>query len=271
MVPQTSDALIRKRGLRVDEDGRRILAKATAAVIQRASLTLKRIALGEVEHPSPFQARRNPPTGMPERSRGYVPVTFDELVKGWAAERKPVEKTIYDWSRVMAQLVRFLEHDDARRVTADDLVAWKDDLVAAGLAAKTIRESRLAPVRAILQWGVDNRRLEENPAERISISVKQKPGQGKRGFKDAEAAQILRAAAIERDPVKRWVPLMCAYSGARLSEVCQLRVEVFSEVDGIAVMRFDAEAGSLKNVGSERTVPLHSALIAAGLLDFVRD
>ncbi len=34
-------------------------------------------------------------------------------------------------------------------------------------------------------------------------------------------------------------------------------------------MHFDAEAGSLKNVGSERTVPLHSALIAAGFLDFV--
>lgn len=264
-----ADALITKKGMQLDADGRRTLAKAVASAIQRASLTLERHALGDVAVILPervsFASRAPVPRPAPTAK-----VLFDDLVKGWAAERKPVEKTIYDWTRVMQQLAAFLANDDASQVTADKLVAWKDSLVASGLAAKTIRESRLAPVRAVLQWGVDNRRLAENPAERIAISVKQKPGQGKRGFKDTEAALILAAAAVERDPVKRWVPLMCAYSGARLSEVCQLRVEDFSDVEGIAVMRFDAEAGSLKNVGSERTVPLHSALIAAGLLQFVR-
>ncbi len=80
-------------------------------------------------------------------------VEFDELVKGWAAERKPAEKTLYDWKRVMVQLAEFLGHRDAARVTSEDLIAWKNSLVASGLAAKTIRESRLAPVRAILRWG----------------------------------------------------------------------------------------------------------------------
>lgn len=264
-----ADFLISKKGLRLDADGRRTLSQAVAAAIQRASLTLERYALGDAAETLPERA---PFAGRPPvpRPTPTAKVPFDDLVKGWAAERKPVEKTVYDWTRVMQQLAAFLGDDDATRVTADKLVAWKDSLVASGLSAKTIRESRLAPIRAVLRWGVDNRRLPENPAERITISVKQKPGQGKRGFKDAEAAQILAAAAGERDPVKRWVPLVCAYSGARLSEVCQLRVEDFSEIDGVAVMRFDAEAGSLKNIGSERTVPLHSALIAAGLLEYVR-
>ncbi|KQP52492.1 hypothetical protein ASF41_12420 [Methylobacterium sp. Leaf111] len=267
-----ADTQIAKKGLQLDEVGRLTFAKAIAAAIQRASLTLEQYALGSmVEETAPgrVQSRGRAPASCVSTRASKVP--FDDLVKGWATERDPVEKTVYDWTRVLKQLAAFLGDDDAVQVTADKLVAWKDSLVASGLSAKTIRESRLAPVRAVLQWGVDNRRLVENPAERITISVKQKPGQGKRGFKDAEAAQILRAAATERDPVKRWVPLMCAYSGARLSEVCQLRVEDFTEVDGIAVMRFDAEAGSLKNVGSERTVPLHSALVAAGLLEFVRE
>lgn len=264
-----ADTLIARKGLQLDADGRRTLAQAVAAAIQRASLTLERHALGDAAETLPERAPSARQTPAP-RPAPTAKVLFDDLVKGWAAERKPVEKTVYDWTRVMQQLAAFLGDDDATRVTADKLVAWKDSLVASGLSAKTIRESRLAPVRAVLRWGVDNRRLPENPAERITISVKQKPGQGKRGFKDAEAAQILAAATGERDPVKRWVPLVCAYSGARLSEVCQLRVEDFSEIDGIAVMRFDAEAGSLKNVGSERTVPLHSALIAAGFLHFVR-
>ncbi|MGT2486565.1 hypothetical protein ACU4GA_12605 [Methylobacterium oryzae CBMB20] len=248
-----------------------MLAKAISAAIQRASLTLERYALGDLdEEGSAMRLQSTARTAASPKAANTSKVDFDDLVSGWAAERKPAEKTLYDWTRVMAQLGDFLGHRDAARISGENLVAWKDSLVASGLAAKTIRESRLAPVRAILRWGVDNRRLNENPAERITISVKQKPGQGKRGFKDAEAAQILKAAAAERDPVKRWVPLVCAYSGARLSEVCQLRFEDIGEDDGIAVMRFAAEAGSLKNVGSERTVPLHSAIIAAGFLDFVR-
>ncbi|TXN82581.1 site-specific integrase [Methylobacterium sp. WL8] len=265
-----ADILIGKKGLQVDPDGRRTLAKAVAAAIQRASLVLERHALGDV--PGDDRPPKTPlvaPTPVTRRMDTQASVKFNDLVNGWAAERKPAEKTIYDWTRVMAQLSAFLKHDDVSRITADDLVAWKDSLVAAGLAAKTIRESRLAPVRAILRWGVDNRRLAENPAERITISVKQKPGQGKRGFTEAEARVILDAAAVEKDPVRRWVPWVCAFTGGRLSEVCQLRVEDIVEIEGTRALRFDADAGSLKNIGSERTIPLHSALIAAGFLEFV--
>ncbi|KQT87175.1 hypothetical protein ASG59_16315 [Methylobacterium sp. Leaf466] len=49
-----------------------------------------------------------------------------------------------------------------------------------------------------------------------------------------------------------------------------MRVEDIGEIEGVPTMRFDAEAGSLKTVGSERTASLHSALIVAGFLDFVR-
>lgn len=267
-----ADLLIAKKGLRLDDHGRRSLAKAISAAIQRASLTLERYALGDIaDEVGPTPAQRVATPSRTQRVETSSPIKFEDLVKGWAAERRPADKTVYDWTRVLAQLAVFVGHDDAARVTADDLVAWKDSLVASGLAAKTIRESRLAPARAILKWGVDNRRLDANPAARITISVRQKPGQGKRGFTEAEAKIILDAAAAEKEPVRRWVPLICAFTGARLSEVCQLRAEDIIEIEGTHAMRFDPDAGSLKNVGSERTVPLHSALIAAGFLEFVRN
>jgi integrase len=61
-----------------------------------------------------------------------------------------------------------------------------------------------------------------------------------------------------------------AYSGARISEVCQLRVEDIQERSGAWHMHFAAEAGSLKNENSERAVPIHSALIERGFLSFVK-
>lgn len=120
-----------------------------------------------------------------------------------------------------------------------------------------------------MQWAVDNRRLPSNPAERVTIDVKVKSAESKRSFTDEEAAIVLRAALQEKDPARRWVPWLCAYSGARLAEVCQLRVKGILQIDGIWCMKFDPEAGALKTRSSERAVPLHPAVIECGFLDFV--
>jgi integrase len=104
---------------------------------------------------------------------------------------------------------------------------------------------------------------------RLPQRVKTRAGESKRGFDDAEAAIILAAAQREADPVKRWVPLLGAYSGARVSEICQLRVEDITQLSGIWCMKIAPEAGSMKTAGSERVVPLHPAVIEAGFLQFV--
>jgi integrase len=121
------------------------------------------------------------------------------------------------------QLQSFVGHDDAARLTPEELLAWKAALLEHGLRTKTIRGSKLAPLRAILQWGVDNRKLPSNPAARIQIDVRKKITESIRGFTEEEAARILHRAAEASDPLWRWIPLICAYSGARLSEVCQPR------------------------------------------------
>ena len=53
------------------------------------------------------------------------PLKFETLVAGWAAERRPMPKTVYEYKRVMRVLTGVLGHDDARRVSPKDLVAWK--------------------------------------------------------------------------------------------------------------------------------------------------
>ena len=265
----TADQCLAAHGLIVDEDSRLKLAKAIAAAMQRASLTLARLARGE---PVPEAGGAVPMPSAPGRvSSGSRPaIRFHELVNGWAAETRPVDKTLYEWRRAFGRLASFLGHDDARRLRTEDLIAWKAALIEAGLRPKTIWDAKFAPVRAILQWAVDNYRLDENPAKRVVVDVKIKPAELKRSFSDAEAAIVLGAALREKDPVRHWVPWLCAYTGARVSEVCQLRAQDVIEEDGIWCVRFTPEAGSLKNVNSERTVPLHPALIERGFLQFAK-
>lgn len=270
---ECADEFAAERGLQVDDDGRLRLAKAASRGLQRASLAmLPKLGWGDVARgvdapPGPTKV------GQSGANRTIVagaskPLPFSELVDGWARERKPVERTVYSYQRVLNALKMFLGHDDARRLTADDLVAWKNDLIAKERSSKTIRDAKLAPVRALLQWAVDNRRLTENVAQRITINVKVAQAKRKRSYTDDEAKVVLAAARKEKDPVRRWVPFLAAYSGARVAELCQLRAEDIRTIHDIPCMVFAAEAGSLKNANSERALPLHPALIAEGFLTF---
>lgn len=70
-----------------------------------------------------------------------------------------------------------------------------------------------------------------------------------------------------------WVPLMGLCTGARVTELCQLRVDDFSEMDGVWFLRMaeTQEKQSLKAAASWRTIPLPKLLIDLGLLDYLAD
>ncbi|AIF47314.1 site-specific integrase [Dyella japonica] len=104
-------------------------------------------------------------------------------------------------------------------------------------------------------------------------------------FSDAEVKAILQAPSFtgcesERNQTKLgsyvirdwryWIPLICAYSGARLGEVAQLRCADIRQVDGhwIFDITDEGEGQSLKTHTSRRIVPLHAKLQALGLLAY---
>jgi integrase len=70
-----------------------------------------------------------------------------------------------------------------------------------------------------------------------------------------------------------WVPWIAAFSGARLEEICGANVADVYQFGGVWCLdiRLDnrGQKGSLKNLGSERKVPLHPAVIEEGFLQYV--
>jgi integrase len=69
-----------------------------------------------------------------------------------------------------------------------------------------------------------------------------------------------------------WVPLLALYTGARLGELAQLHTADVVAVDGIECIRIcPGEDKTLKNASSERTIPLHSGLLALGFMSYVEE
>ena len=70
----------------------------------------------------------------------------------------------------------------------------------------------------------------------------------------------------------RWVPLIALYSGMRLGEICQLHTNEVRHDGKVWFFNVSAEAEgqSVKTAAGIRRVPVHSALVLCGFIDYVK-
>ncbi|MGA4554657.1 site-specific integrase [Methylorubrum aminovorans] len=264
-VGDLTNVVLARRGLMIDAESRGRINEQVLSAMRQVSEVQSRRAEGDYT-PDP-KAARFPVFDEPKA--GSKGITLLALFDGWARERKPSQSTVDQWRKHVESFGTFLGHDDATRVTKADVVRWKDALLEAENAPKTINDAKLAALKVAFSWGVANVHVTINPADGVSVKRKAKLNERMLGFTDAEAAKILEAARHSTSPVIRWLPLLCATSGARVGEMAQLRREDVIVERGIPALRITAEAGSVKTANSERTIPIHPAVLAAGFLEFV--
>ncbi|MFG6081394.1 hypothetical protein ACEUZ9_002014 [Paracoccus litorisediminis] len=185
---------------------------------------------------------------------------------------------------VIESLRKFLGHNDARQITRRNLLDWRDELLKT-LSAKTTNDIYLSTVRSMLKWAHDEEQLSENVAATVRQAKPKKQRARDPGYSDKEALAILKASRVyqakpdafgvirEKEQsvaAKRWVPLLCAFAGARVGEMLQLRKEDVRQEGERWVIRITPEAGTMK-AGHFRDVPLHRQVITLGFVDHVKD
>jgi integrase len=227
-----------------------------------------------------FPAWQHPSAEAPnERTRGNPSTnSLTALVEDWWTEAKRAgrkQSTYESYRNTMAKLVAFLKHDTASRVTPEDVVRFKDYRVQSGVSPKTVKDSDLAGMKTVFGWAVVNRRLPSNPAEGITIKVGKSRKLRSKGFYDSEAIAILKHArefvpgreALKLAAAKRWVPWLCAFTGARVGEMIQIRKEDIRREGKLWVLHVTPEAGPVKT-DEARDVVLHRQVIEEGFSQF---
>jgi len=226
----------------------------------------------------------NAPPAFLDSPAKAEPITIVRMFNGYANQPGSNPSTVNQFRSIMDNLIAFLGHNDAVRVSHADLVRWlehlRTEIVKRGPAkgkarsATTINESYLAAIKAVFAYGRQALLIDSNPAAEVKkVRAPKKPKLREKDFTKAERRAILKAALVPaagnlsdgRKLARRWVPWLCAYTGARVNEMTQLRAEDVQNAEGHWTIRITPEAGRQKTKEA-RTVPLHEHLIEQGFL-----
>lgn len=144
-----------------------------------------------------------------------------------------------------------------------------------GLGVRTV-EKHLDRLRTFFNWALQRREMTHNPLTGLRLqTTAEKYTHTRRGFRPEELAALFdpvrRATMCADDPHYYWLPVMALFTGARLGELAQLRVNDLDQVGGVWGVHITAESSkALKNAQSRRFIPLPERLLALGLLDYAQ-
>jgi integrase len=198
-----------------------------------------------------------------------------ELFEAWIKARQPGVSTINRWRVVFRNLQSHFAGCNADSITEQEAREWIEGLVTQKRTARTILDIWLPATRTVFGWALDEHVVQANPFVVVTITAPKKARfRETEAFTADETETILKAALAVTDTTSpfsaacRWVPWLCAYTGARIGEIAQVRGADIIKQDGIDALRLLPESASTN--GSEgRTVPIHEHLIAQGFLEYV--
>jgi integrase len=209
------------------------------------------------------------------REEARVRTTCFALFEKWQAEVQPSKSTVARWTAVFrAADTRF---DDAHAITAEAAKEWMTGLINEERSAQTIATVWKTALKTVFGWALGEKLVKSNPYKEVRISVPRRNVEREtKAFTTEEAEKILKAALAYKSPItvderaRRWVPWICAYTGARAGEITQLRGADIQKRGDDYFARLSPSAGKMKT-RKARTVPIHQHLVEQGLITFVEE
>lgn len=209
--------------------------------------------------------------------------TISQAWEGYKAEkiaakawRDGEDTAKYDHLPHVRTLIEVIGDKALHEITADDINKFQAHVLddPKGGSSRN-RDKRLTRAGAVLRWAKKKRLMNDDFADLF-----RHPGKIEQNSYAAFDTCDLKAlfesesykGRIFKTPSEYWLPVLGLFTGARLNELCQLRVTDITTHDGIETISIlDGEMEKrLKNTASRRIVPIHSKLIELGFLDYIK-
>jgi hypothetical protein len=199
------------------------------------------------------------------------PATFDRIIPKWAKLTNAPKKGIQNMETKSGRFADWLGLDDMAQVTFENSRDYRDFLIEETALAATTILTHLKALKRLFGYAYENDLLPANHWQRVKF--KAGDGEEREDFTPEERRRILTAAR-DAEPVIKWCNWLSSFQAARLSEILDAHSRDIVIEEGVPVMKIRRKYRSpdqrLKTKVSTRTVPLHSAVLAEGFLDYVK-
>ena len=185
------------------------------------------------------------------------PVSFTEILAIWKLENDNPD-TFKKFTRMMAKLAAFVGHDDAKRITPQQIVGFETSLRQAGKLHLNTVSNYMGALNAVFKVAKRKFTIEVNPMTDVKVPAKIEtdvipytPEQVRTIVTEAQKLRIeLFLCAVVQ-----------AYTGIRISEIANRHTSDIKQIDGIWCLQIP----NGKTKSSKRIIPLHQAVLKAVL------
>lgn len=230
---------------------------------------------GEVVH-TPAPAVQGAPKAPPRAS-----LTLRDVFDKWKASKKRSEDSEAACLRAVVLCEECLGAVDLHQLTraqGDTFRAW---LLTKGATSKTSRD-RFTWVKTLLKYASqDLEAISKNPW--TGLDIEHRTTARRRPWKPDELTTLFGQPLFARYELPQewraggaaayWVPLIGLFTGARISELAQLRTGDVSTKGPIPLLSItDAGEGQkVKSSASVRSIPIHPELVRLGFLEYAEE
>jgi integrase len=204
---------------------------------------------------------------------------FLEIIGGDRPVQEITKAHCREYKETLLKFPRSMPADQRKLPVGELLKVLMKSPPARTLGASTVNKY-LHNLSHLFDWSKGQGFYEgENPVEGLVINKRKHGDKEKRKpFSDEDLVRTLRSEGFRsqeaKHPERYWMLLILLHTGARREEIAQLGVADVRQQDGVWFFDItpDEELGKqVKTQGSKRRVPIHSALLALGLLKYVEE
>jgi integrase len=207
------------------------------------------------------------------------PIKLREVFTRWKASKTRTDDSVAGYERALVLFEEFTGNPDLIKLARHEGDSFRAFLLGKGTATKTAH-GRLTAVKTLLKYATQELELiPRNPWAGLKMETtttnKRKPWSEEQLSKlfagELFTSYTLPAEWRAGKDAAYWIPLLALYSGARVSELCQLTVKDIDARGSVPMLSItdEGEGQQVKTSAGVRTVPIHSELIRLGFLDYV--
>ena len=281
---EDASSLLNQNGLVADEGSRRSINFWLSATKGEVRATKSEAEGGDFRKLNELEAKI---TAIPDYNQPVQrtsALTFSDVItkeierrKSGIGGRELSKDTIGRYHLARSEYSAHSRSNLVQDVTLQKASAWRDTMLIEKKYSNRTIHHRVGALKTLVSKSIKHAHSPPvfpngNPIAELELPTYERPLARDLTYTLSEGEFILEASRKETKPDRRWLPWLVAYSGTRVNEPAKLRKNNFRTIEGVLCydLQVNKDHGrTIKNDSSVRTIPLHSAIIAEGFLDYL--